>query len=141
MTPATFGSPTRWAPNWSRLTGSWRRPRGEAGRRPGGPGPAATCRLSGRSPVGAVSIRRSASQRGPALGSDLRQDMLGAGEIDLAGRLFDVELLDDAVLDQHRIALGAQAEAAGGGVESEPRGLGEFAVAVGEELDLAVGAR
>src|SRR5579883_781537 len=66
--------------------------------------------------------------------------MLRPGEIDLAGRFFDVELLHHPVLDQHRIALRACPEAAAGGVEIEACGFGEFAIAVGEELDLAVGA-
>src|SRR4051812_37669776 len=43
--------------------------------------------------------------------SKLSQQRIAAGDLDLAGRRLEVELLDHAVVDQHRIALGADAEA------------------------------
>ena len=62
---------------------------------------------------------------------DLHEEILGSREIDLAGVRLDVEQLDDAVDDQHRIALGAQPETAGRQVEVEAYRFGEVAVAVG----------
>ena len=62
---------------------------------------------------------------------DLHEEILGSREIDLAGVRLDVEQLDDAVEDQHRIALGAQPETAGRQVEVEAYRFGEVAVAVG----------
>jgi len=45
-----------------------------------------------------------------ATGTELFQQMLGRRHLEVAGR-FDVQFLDDAVLDQHREALAARAEA------------------------------
>src|SRR3990172_6718990 len=42
--------------------------------------------------------------------------------------------------DQHRVALGARAQSVAGAVERHVDRLGEFAVAVGEKFDLALGA-
>src|SRR5204863_2499432 len=53
--------------------------------------------------------------------------------LDLAGCRLEIELLDYAVLDQHRIALGADAESIAGSVELHADRLGEFGVAVGEK--------
>src|SRR5205823_8922892 len=65
--------------------------------------------------------------------SDLPQQRIAAGDFDLAGRRLEVELLDHTVFHQHRIALGADAEAVAGGVELHADRLGEVGVAVGEE--------
>src|SRR5665213_3170678 len=65
--------------------------------------------------------------------SELPEQRVAAGNLDLAGGRLEVELLDRAVLDQHRVALGADAEAVAGGVELHADRLGEFVVAVGEE--------
>ena len=73
-----------------------------------------------------------ASARGACICSSARR------EIDLAGLRLDVEHLDDAVDDEHRIALRAQAQAPGRQVEVEADRLGEVAVAVGEEIDMAL---
>src|SRR6476660_7400769 len=67
------------------------------------------------------------------VGSQLPQKRVAAGNLDLAGRRLEVELLDHAVLDQHRIALGADAEPVAGGVELHADRLGEIGVTVGEE--------
>src|SRR5207302_6993196 len=63
----------------------------------------------------------------------LSQQDIAAGDLDLAGRRLEIELLDYAVLDQHRIALGADAEPVAGSVELHADRLGEFGVAVGEK--------
>src|SRR5689334_6173426 len=67
--------------------------------------------------------------------SEALEHCVGAGDFRLAGRFLDVERLHDAVLDQHRIALGAQAETVARRIERKVDGLGEIAVAVGQELD------
>src|SRR5665811_2267770 len=51
----------------------------------------------------------------------------------LARRRLEIEQLEHAVIHQHRVALGADAEAVAGGVELHADRLGEFGVAVGEE--------
>src|SRR5450432_2478215 len=53
----------------------------------------------------------------------LRHQRLGVADLELAGGL-DVERLDDAVLDQHRVALRAHAHAARRQVERQPGRLG-----------------
>src|SRR5439155_18135595 len=63
----------------------------------------------------------------------LSQQRIAAGDFDLAGHRLEVQLLDHAVLDQHRVALGADAEAVAGGVELHADRLGEVGIAVGEE--------
>src|SRR5436190_24060706 len=63
----------------------------------------------------------------------LSQQRIAAGDLDLAGRRLEIELLDHAVIDQHRIALGADAQPVAGSVELHADRLGEFGVAVGQE--------
>ena len=70
----------------------------------------------------------------------LRQQSLAAGDLALARRVLHVELFDDTVVDQHRITLRARAKAVAGGVEGHVDCLGEFAVAIGQKIDLALGA-
>src|SRR5882757_5112996 len=72
----------------------------------------------------------------PVLSSQLLEQGVAAGNLDLAGRFLDIELLHHAVLDQHGIALRARAEPIARAVEGQIDGLGEFTVAIGEELDL-----
>src|SRR5438552_10712525 len=72
--------------------------------------------------------------------SQLLEQRVAAGDLELAW-LLDVELGHYAVVDQHRIALGAGAHAGASEVEREVEGLGEFAVAVGKKLDLVGVAR
>ena len=55
----------------------------------------------------------------------------------MPGRVLDVQRGDDAVVDDHRIALRAGAEAEARAVEREADFLGEIGIAVGEELDRA----
>ena len=83
--------------------------------------------------------RAARKQRGRAL--NLRQNMRCARQVGFAGRFLDIELFDDAVLDQRRIAARAHAETAGRGVEVEPRRLGEVGRPVGEEVDVALRPR
>src|SRR5262249_8038156 len=71
---------------------------------------------------------------------ELRQQTLATRNLALAGGVFDVELFDDAVLDEHRIALRASSEAVARTVERHVDGLGKFAVAVRQKIDLAFGA-
>src|SRR3954452_13910620 len=71
--------------------------------------------------------------------SKLLEQRVAAGDLDLARRFLDVELLHHAVLDQHGVALGARAEAVARAVEGEVDRLGELAVAVGQELELVGG--
>src|SRR6185437_6508327 len=66
------------------------------------------------------------------------QHRVGARHFEAAG-LLDVERLDDAVVDHHRVALRALAHAVAGAVHLEPDGAREVAIAVGEHLHLAVG--
>src|SRR4051812_4056576 len=62
--------------------------------------------------------------------------MFGAGRAIFAWSL-DVELLDHAVVDDHRIALRTLAHAVFASVHLEPERLGEGAIAVGEHGDVA----
>ena len=71
---------------------------------------------------------------------NLREQRVAAGNVALAGRVLDVERLDRAVVDQHRVALRARAEPVAGAVEVHADALGEFAVAVGQKFDFAGGA-
>src|ERR1700704_2981764 len=66
----------------------------------------------------------------------LLDQRLGVADLELARRL-DVERLDDAVLDQHRVALRADAHAPRGQVERQARRLGEVGAAVGHHPDFA----
>ena len=68
---------------------------------------------------------------------DVLQQIIGAGEFHLAGRVFDADAFDDAVVNDHAVALGANAEPATGRIEREAERLGEVGAAVGQELDLA----
>src|ERR1019366_2282751 len=54
----------------------------------------------------------------------LSQQRIAAGDLDLAGRRLEIELLDHAVVHQHRVAMGADAEAVAGGVELHAVRLG-----------------
>src|SRR4051794_32373033 len=63
------------------------------------------------------------------------QHRIRARHVELT-RLLDIELLDHAVLDQHRIALRAHAEAALAQIQLQPNRLGEIAAAVGQHHDL-----
>src|SRR5882757_6859091 len=83
--------------------------------------------------------KRPAALRGPSdrqmkpLRSKLPEQRVAAGNFHLAGCGFEIELLDHAILDQHRVALGADAEPVAGGVELHADRLGEVGVAVGQE--------
>src|SRR5437870_3498447 len=70
--------------------------------------------------------------------SERLQHRVGVADLELAG-LLDVDGLDDAVVDEHRIALGAHAHAACGQVHVEPERLGEDGAAVGHHPDLPTG--
>src|SRR2546430_336240 len=50
-------------------------------------------------------------------GSELPQQRIAAGHLDLAGRRLEVELLNHAVVDQHRITFGADAKPVAGGIQ------------------------
>src|SRR3954453_1345382 len=63
------------------------------------------------------------------------QHRVGSGYLELAC-LLDIELLHDAVVDQHRITLRALAEAALGQVELEPDRAGELAAAISQHQHL-----
>src|SRR6266849_5410759 len=64
------------------------------------------------------------------------QHRVGAGNLDLAGDLLDIERLHRAVLDQHRITLRADTEAGPAEVDVEPDRAGEVGAAVGQHHDL-----
>src|SRR5215212_1890635 len=70
--------------------------------------------------------------------SDLCQRMLSAGHVELALR-FDVDVLDDAVVDDQREALATRTHAKAGGIQLQTERLGVVAIAVGQHVDLAVG--
>src|SRR5271165_2460735 len=69
--------------------------------------------------------------------SERFQHRLGTGDVEYT-RFFDVQRLDDAVIDQHRVALRAHPHAFLHTVELEPDGAGEFAAAVAQHHDVAV---
>src|SRR5687768_3953431 len=50
---------------------------------------------------------------------ELAEHVLGAADLEVAGRL-DVEFLDDTVVDDHRVALGALAHAEATAVHGQP---------------------
>src|SRR6185369_10181661 len=77
-----------------------------------------------RSPPAPCQTRWLALQRAGLLDQRLR-----IADLELARR-FDVERLDDAVLDEHRIALRADPHAARGQIERQPGRLGEIGAAV-----------
>ena len=64
----------------------------------------------------------------------LFEHMVGARHLEFAGG-FDIELFDDAVVDDHRETLAALAHAEGSAVHGQAHGFGEGAVAVGEHGD------
>src|SRR5690349_14614440 len=66
--------------------------------------------------------------------SELLEQRVGARKVRLAGRFLDVERLDHAVVDHHRVTLRAQAEAVARSVEGHVERLGEIAIAVRQEL-------
>src|SRR5664279_4749920 len=86
-------------------------------------GPGALCRPR----------RRTSGQR-----LRLLDERLGVADLELA-RCLDVEHPDDAVLDEHRVALRANAHAARGQVEGQTGRLREAGAAVGHHADLACG--
>nr|QQZ49843.1 DNA-3-methyladenine glycosylase [Phenylobacterium glaciei] len=65
---------------------------------------------------------------------ELRQQVVGGRDLEFAGGL-DVQFLHHAVLDDHGIALRAQAQAELGAVHVQANGLGEIAGRVGDHLD------
>src|SRR5690606_7431386 len=71
--------------------------------------------------------------------SELRQDVLDRADLEARAGL-DQQLLDDAVLEDGRVALRPGAEPEGAAVHLEPDLGGELAVAVGEHQHLALGA-
>src|SRR5678816_4592408 len=68
---------------------------------------------------------------------ELAKQGLAPGDIALAGRVFDVEFFHHAIVDKHRIALGAGAKAVARSVESHVDRLGKVAVAVSKKIDLS----
>src|SRR3546814_8105583 len=76
----------------------------------------------------------SSEEEGLFSGSKLFEHVVGARHLELAGRL-DVELFDDAVVDDHRIALAAGAHAERLAVHRQPDRLRGIAIAVGEHGD------
>src|SRR3546814_19792423 len=79
-------------------------------------------------------FRSSSEEEGLFSGSKLFEHVVGARHLELAGRL-DVELFDDAVVDDHRIALAAGAHADRLAVHRQPDRLREIAIAVRDPGD------
>src|SRR5690349_263697 len=105
-----------------------------AGRGSGSHGVDACCAAaSGAAPSAAAST--AAGIHLCIRASERLQHRLGAGDIELA-RLLDMQCLDDAVVDQHRVALGADPHPFLDAVELEPHRAGEVAAAVAEHHDL-----
>src|ERR1700757_3017256 len=67
------------------------------------------------------------------------QHRFGAGDVDLPRLLLDVERLDDAVVDEHRVTLRTHSKAGLGEVEFEPERTDEVAAAISQHCDLALG--
>src|SRR5205823_9632194 len=80
-----------------------------------------------------------ASPRGPNEGSERLEHRFGARDVDLARLLLDVERFDDTVVDQHRIALRADAETAFAEIELEAESAGKIAAAVGQHANFPLG--
>src|SRR5258705_656516 len=76
------------------------------------------------------------SKRPRRSGLRLRQQRVGVADLELAGAL-DVQRLDDAIDDEHRIALRTHAHAARCQVEGQPGRLREVGAAVGHHAHLA----
>src|SRR3974377_173072 len=68
--------------------------------------------------------------------SNLLQHVLGAGDRKRAG-LFNIELFDNAAIDNHRITLAALAHAELGRVEFEAKRTRKVTVAVGEHANFS----
>src|SRR5690606_21455751 len=79
-------------------------------------------------------------RRGETANLQLLEHMVGARYLEFAGGL-DVELLDDAVVDDHRETLAALAHAEGGAVHRQAHRFGEGAIAVGEHGDAVARVR
>src|SRR5579864_5085775 len=97
-------------------------------------------RHSNRRPRSARSVRGAAESWPLPIyetQSERLHDRVGARHLE-ATRLLDAQRLDDAVVDDHGVALRAHAEAIAAAVHLEAHGLREFAVAVGQHLHLAV---
>src|SRR3982750_693543 len=115
------GRKSRGGQSWAPRGGSMRELRRGRPAPPPGTPPAKTVRQASdyRSPGGFLSNERSALQL-----ARLLDQRLGVAHLELARRL-DVERLDNAVLDQHRVALRAHPHAARGQVERQAGRLGE----------------
>src|SRR5271163_687441 len=99
----------------------------------------ACCAWAGSAHAAAICAAATASQAfliTRTRGSKHLQHRLGAGDLELP-RLLDVQRLDDAIVDQHRIALRANAHAFLDAVEHEPDRPHEVAAAVAQHHDLA----
>src|SRR5271170_1159464 len=99
----------------------------------------ACCAWAGSAHAAAICAAATASQAfliARTRGSKHLQHRLGAGDLELP-RLLNVQCLDDAVFDQHRIALRADAHALLDAVELEPDSPHEVAAAVAQHDDLA----
>src|SRR5262249_33235242 len=70
---------------------------------------------------------------------ELFQGVLGTRHGEGTG-LFDVQLLHDAVVDDHRVTLAAPSHAEARRIELEAHGTGEIAIAVGQHHDLVADA-
>src|SRR5271155_1259027 len=98
----------------------------------------ACCAWAGSAHATAICAAATARQAfliARTLGSKRLQHRLGAGDLELP-RLLDVQRLDDAIVDQHRIALRANAHAFLDAVELEPDRPHEVAAAVAQHDDL-----
>src|SRR4029453_9480385 len=82
--------------------------------------------------AGLSSRRRS---RGSSRELEVLQNVLRRGYLEGAG-LLDEQLLDDAAIDDHGIALAARAQAELRALHGEAHRLGELAIAVAQHQDL-----
>src|SRR5689334_12882769 len=73
----------------------------------------------------------------PHCASERLQQCLGARHVEYT-RFFDVQRLDDTIVDEHRIALRAHPHAFLPAVELQTDSVREFAAAVAQHDDLAV---
>src|SRR5580692_4626430 len=89
-----------------------------------------------RLPKSGLSDRRGGFQTRPyGVASKRLHQIVGARHFGFARSIFDIERLHHAVLDDHRITLRANAEAALGQVRGQAQSLGPVAAAVGEKFD------